>query len=157
MRPSLPPPEKRALPRTFVPFPGDELWQGWRATATRERLAHEALLNLDEPAERDNPENTPPATVHNVVSTSLVMGKNMPIDLHRLSVFLPCSNYNRKRFAAITIRVHDPLFTSLLFTSGKLVTTGLKSWYECLLASLSMARIINDTTSEVHLGWWWCV
>jgi hypothetical protein len=32
------------------------------------------------------------------------------------------------RFAAITIRLENPRCTALLFTSGKLVITGVKSW-----------------------------
>lgn len=74
--------------------------------------------------------------VHNMVSTSVVHGNRMPINLSQLATLLPCSTYDRKRFAAITIRIDHPRCTALLFTSGKLVITGVKSWYECLLGSL---------------------
>jgi transcription initiation factor TFIID TATA-box-binding protein len=67
-------------------------------------------------------------TIHNMVSTSIVHSSNMPINLSLLSVLLPCSTYDRKRFAAITIRLDNPRCTALLFTSGKLVVTGVKSW-----------------------------
>jgi hypothetical protein len=71
--------------------------------------------------------------VHNMVSTSVVNGSEMPINLSQLGMLLPCSTYDRKRFAAITIRIDNPRCTALLFTSGKLVITGVKSWYdECL-------------------------
>jgi transcription initiation factor TFIID TATA-box-binding protein len=82
-------------------------------------------------------------TVHNMVSTSVVNGTEMPINLWQLATLLPCSTYDRKRFAAITIRIDKPRCTALLFTSGKLVVTGVKSWYECLLASLCIARIVS--------------
>lgn len=82
-------------------------------------------------------------TVHNMVSTSMVNGSEMPINLSQLATLLPCSTYDRKRFAAITIRIDHPRCTALLFTSGKLVITGVKSWYECLLASLCIAHIIS--------------
>jgi transcription initiation factor TFIID TATA-box-binding protein len=81
--------------------------------------------------------------VHNMVSTSVVAGSEMPINLSQLAMLLPCSTYDRKRFAAITIRIDNPRCTALLFTSGKLVITGVKSWYECLLASLCIGRIIS--------------
>lgn len=81
--------------------------------------------------------------VHNMVSTSVVNGTEMPINLSQLAMLLPCSTYDRKRFAAITIRIDKPRCTALLFTSGKLVITGVKSWYECLLASLCIARTIS--------------
>jgi transcription initiation factor TFIID TATA-box-binding protein len=82
-------------------------------------------------------------TVHNMVSTSVVSGSEMPINLWQLATLLPCSTYDRKKFAAITIRMDNPRCTALLFTSGKLVVTGVKSWCECLLASLCIARIIS--------------
>jgi transcription initiation factor TFIID TATA-box-binding protein len=82
--------------------------------------------------------------VHNMVSTSIVHGSSMPINLPLLAMLLPCSTYDRKRFAAITIRIDNPRCTALLFTSGKLVITGVKSWYECLLASLCVASIISS-------------
>ena len=51
----------------------------------------------------------------------------MPIDLEFVYKSLPNSFYDRKRFAAITIRVTQPVCTGLLFTSGKLVVTGCKT------------------------------
>jgi hypothetical protein len=66
--------------------------------------------------------------VHNMVSTSIVHGSQMPINLSLLAMLLPCSTYDRRRFAAITIRIDNPRCTALLFTSGKLVITGVKSW-----------------------------
>jgi TATA-box binding protein (TBP) (component of TFIID and TFIIIB) len=81
----------------------------------------------------------------------------------QLATLLPCSTYDRKRFAAITIRIDKPRCTALLFTSGKLVITGVKSWYvsariclplsqwlilfcryECLLGSMCIARITSN-------------
>jgi len=81
--------------------------------------------------------------VHNMVSTSVVSGSEVPINLSQLAMLLPFSTYDRKRFAAITIRIANPRCTALLFTSGKLVITGVKSWYECLLASLCIGRTIS--------------
>ena len=86
----------------------------------------------------------PIAIIHNIVSTSLIWGRKMPIDLHELAVLLPCSSYDRRRFAAITLRIDNPKCTALLFTSGKLVITGVKSWYECLLASICIAELLNS-------------
>jgi transcription initiation factor TFIID TATA-box-binding protein len=94
----------------------------------------------------------PTAFVHNIVSTSLVMCSEMPINLETLHELLPCSSYDRKRFAAITIRVTNPKCTALLFTSGKLVVTGVRSWHECLLAAMCVTRIIN--TVVVRTRYW---
>lgn len=78
--------------------------------------------------EQDEEEETSVTTIHNMVSTSVVHSSNMPINLSLLSTLLHCSTYDRKRFAAITIRLDNPRCTALLFTSGKLVVTGVKSW-----------------------------
>ena len=85
----------------------------------------------------------------------------MPINLERLSLLMKNSTYDKKRFAAITIRfvlrqylllvsttnlycrTCNPFCTALLFTSGKLVVTGVQSFYECVMASLSIMKIIN--------------
>jgi TATA-box binding protein (TBP) (component of TFIID and TFIIIB) len=50
------------------------------------------------------------------------------INLERIHEDLRCSHYDRKRFAAITIRIDHPTVTALLFTSGRLVITGSKCW-----------------------------
>lgn len=86
----------------------------------------------------------PRTNIHNIVSTSVICGNEMPIDLSQLAILLPCSKYDRRRFAAITIRIDRPKCTALLFTSGKLVITGVKSWYESLLASLCICRMIQQ-------------
>lgn len=123
--------------------------------AEREGLALECMQALpeslrgvgDAPEAREVP---PPAFIHNIVSTSVIAGSDMPIDLNRLSVLLPCSSYDRRRFAAITVRIDRPRCTALLFTSGKLVVTGVKSWYECLLASMIIAKMMRQVLVGRH-------
>jgi transcription initiation factor TFIID TATA-box-binding protein len=86
----------------------------------------------------------PPApTIHNIVSTSQIKS-DKTIDLAALSRLIPFSFYDRQRFAAITIRLKSPNCTTLLFSSGKLVVTGGRDWYECVLASLCVCRILRD-------------
>lgn len=85
----------------------------------------------------------PAVEVDNIVSTCYISGTTEPINLELLSRVLPCSDYDRRRFAAITIRIDNPRCTSLLFTSGKLVVTGVKSWNEGLLSALAICRILN--------------
>jgi len=85
----------------------------------------------------------PVPTIHNIVSTSLIQS-TAAIDLTALSRLLPFSFYEKERFAAITIRIKSPNCTTLLFSSGKLVVTGGRDWYECVLASLFVCRILRD-------------
>jgi transcription initiation factor TFIID TATA-box-binding protein len=85
----------------------------------------------------------PVPTIHNIVSTSQIKSDN-PINLQALALLLPYSFYDRQRFAAITIRLKSPDCTTLLFSSGKLVVTGGRNWFECVLASLCVCRILRD-------------
>lgn len=111
---------------------------------SRQLLVHKASLLGDK--------SIPHATIHNIVSTSKIVcippkNKESPldaqdvqdkgdnfflvpacIDLDQIYSLIPCSHYNRKKFAAITIRISEPTVTALLFTSGRLVITGSKSW-----------------------------
>jgi len=88
----------------------------------------------------------PEPEIHNVVATIQIECE--PINIHRLSQLLPYSSYDRSKFAAITIRLADPVCTCLLFTSGKLVVTGACSWDEGLLT----AYCIRDILRAHHLG-----
>jgi transcription initiation factor TFIID TATA-box-binding protein len=85
----------------------------------------------------------PLTTIHNLVGTCEILSSIMPIDLEHVSRCLPNSFYDRKRFAAITIRVTNPVCTALLFTSGKLVVTGSKCLIECMLAALKITRMLE--------------
>ena len=68
-------------------------------------------------------------------------------------MILPYSFYDRQRFAAITIRLRSPDCTTLLFGSGKLVVTGGRDWFECVLAGLCVCKILKDVfpTKQFHL------
>lgn len=125
----------------------------------------------------DENDPIPTPTIHNIVSTSKIvcippannstthrpLGGDFVgdledlehptpsyIDLDRIHKVVQCSHYNRKKFAAITIRIDDPTVTALLFTSGRLVITGSKSWYECMLASLVIVRMLREVQPECH-------
>ena len=88
-------------------------------------------------------DTAPEPTIHNIVSTAQIRSAN-PIDLQALALLLPYSFYDKHRFAAITIRLRSPDCTTLLFGSGKLVVTGGRNWYECVLASLHVCGILRD-------------
>jgi len=85
----------------------------------------------------------PQAEIHNLVGTTELCCSAGLVDLNYIASVLPNSFYDRQRFAAITIRIADPMCTALLFTSGKLVLTGSRSWCQCLLASLHIARLLT--------------
>ena len=91
-----------------------------------EQLSPEPVYNSEieqPPAPIDS--DAPLTKIHNLVGTCEISSSVMPIDLEHVARCLPNSFYDRKRFAAITIRVTSPVCTALLFTSGKLVVTGV--------------------------------
>ena len=90
--------------------------------------------------------SAPEPEIHNVVATIQIECE--PINIHRLSQILPYSSYDKSKFAAITIRLADPVCTCLLFTSGKLVVTGASSWDVGLLT----AYCIRDILEQTHMG-----
>jgi transcription initiation factor TFIID TATA-box-binding protein len=89
-------------------------------------------------------ESPPLSVIHNIVGTAEIDCSSKPIDLQYISETLPNSFYDRRRFAAITIRILSPMCTALLFTSGKLVITGTKTYYECILAALRVCRMLQQ-------------
>jgi transcription initiation factor TFIID TATA-box-binding protein len=80
------------------------------------------------------------AQVHNLVGTSRIVGSQAKLDLRAISNLLPNSRFERQKFAAITIRLGQPVCTVLLFTSGKMVLTGCKSMLDCILASSTVFK-----------------
>ena len=66
-------------------------------------------------------------TCHNMVTTMHVKSSLPKIDLAKVARTTSNSTYDRKRFAAITLRIENPKTTALLFSSGKVVITGATS------------------------------
>ena len=97
--------------------------------------------------EEENRSSPPPAfpvpRCHNIVSTSQIVTSQASINLQRLADLFPFTTYDRKRFAAITIRLANPYCTCLLFGSGKLVITGSTSFSACIIASHEITRILR--------------
>lgn len=86
----------------------------------------------------------PRPTVHNIVATSQIGGSMPTLDLNKIHEMLPFSFYDQRKFAAITVWLHQPVCTTLLFSSGKLVVTGCRTWYQCVYASMIIAELLND-------------
>ena len=88
--------------------------------------------------------DAPLPTVHNIVATSQIACSLPTLNLNKIHEMLPFSFYDQHKFAAITVRLHKPDCTTLLFSSGKLVVTGCRSWYECVYASLFITGVLQE-------------
>ena len=82
-------------------------------------------------------------TVHNMVSTIHVNSKSRRINLNLIAESMTNTTYDRKRFAAITIRLANPKTTVLLFSSGKLVITGSVSRQMAMAAVRSVMHMLR--------------
>ena len=83
-------------------------------------------------------EKIPQTTIHNFVGTARLTTGNLPLDLYHVSRLVPNMIYAKQKFAAIAMRLNQPLCTVLLFTSGKMVLTGCKTYMQCVLAALTL-------------------
>ena len=111
----------------------------------RKRLYTPLQISDMAPAGSPDDDPVPMPVIHNIVSTAQIESTKMPMDLQAISEVLPGSSYDRRKFAAMTIRLANPSCTLLLFSSGKLVVTGGKSWYEGVLSCLRIARFLQRT------------
>lgn len=89
-------------------------------------------------------DGVPLPVVHNIVSTAQIESSLKQLDLDKVRQLLPFSFYDRSKFAAITIRLSNPECTTLLFSSGKLVVTGGRTWYESVYSSLYVAQLLGE-------------
>lgn len=87
--------------------------------------------------------NIPEACIHNLVGTANIESSVKEFDLEIISKIMPNATYDQQKFAAITIRIVNPVCTVLLFTSGKMVLTGCRSLIECYQASLEIVCILR--------------
>ena len=73
------------------------------------------------------------------------------MDLDLKSIALKCRNaeYNPKRFAAVIMRMKDPLrTTALIFKTGKMVITGAKSEQQSLDAAKHFAKAVEKVNEK---------
>ena len=115
-----------------------------RHTHMRKRK-YTALCNTDTPHMNADPcGDIPVPQIHNIVSTALIESDHMPLDLDAIRQVIPGTSYDKKRFAAMTIRMHNPTCTILLFSSGRMVVTGGKYWHESVCVCLSLRRLLQE-------------
>jgi len=89
---------------------------------------------------------------HNMVSTIHVETNTDKIDLEMISSCIANSCYDKKRFAAITIRIDEPKTTALLFSSGKLVITGASSKQIAIAAIRSTIYMLKNVFSYLDIS-----
>lgn len=112
-------------------------WGAW------EREQRRRLGLGDEGGDNAKDDDIPESYVHNIVGTALLKSDILPLSLKLVSELVPNMVYDRQKFAAITLRVAEPMCTVLLFTSGKMVLTGCKSFVQCMLAAHEVCKLLQ--------------
>ena len=82
----------------------------------------------------------PIPTLQNLVASIHV---DCRLDLKTIALHSRNAEYNPKRFSACVMRLRDPKSTALIFASGKLVVTGVKSEADARLGARKFARILQ--------------
>ncbi|KAF2091818.1 TBP-domain-containing protein [Saccharata proteae CBS 121410] len=78
--------------------------------------------------------------LQNIVST---VNLSCLLDLSNIAAHARNAEYNKKRFAALVMRIREPRTTALIFASGKMVVTGAKSMEDSRLACRKFARVLQ--------------
>jgi transcription initiation factor TFIID TATA-box-binding protein len=78
--------------------------------------------------------------IQNMSSTA-----NLGVRLDLKKIALKCRNteFNPRRFGAVIMRLREPRATALIFASGKMVVTGVRSTHNATLAAQKFAYIIE--------------
>jgi transcription initiation factor TFIID TATA-box-binding protein len=78
--------------------------------------------------------------IQNIASTA-----NLGTRLDLKKIALKCRNteFNPRRFGAVIMRLREPRATALIFSSGKMVVTGVKSTHNATLAAKKFAYIVE--------------
>ncbi|KAM3188416.1 hypothetical protein ACTXT7_000390 [Hymenolepis weldensis] len=87
-------------------------------------------------------------------STNVVSSVDLacPIELRKVVMFIRNAEYNPKRFTGCVIRLREPRVTCLLFSTGKMVTTGGRSEEANNLGARKCARVIQKLGFPVQFN-----
>lgn len=78
--------------------------------------------------------------IQNIASTANL---GVPLDLKKIALKCRNTEFNPRRFAAVIMRLREPRATALLFASGKIVVTGVRSVHNATYATKKFAYIVE--------------
>jgi len=78
--------------------------------------------------------------IQNMTATTNLGAK---VDLKKIALKCRNTEFNPRRFAAVIMRLREPRATALIFASGKMVVTGIKSTHNASLACKKFAYIVE--------------
>ena len=78
--------------------------------------------------------------IQNIASTANL---GVKLDLKKIALKTRNTEFNPRRFGAVIMRLREPRATALIFASGKMVVTGVKSTHNATLSAKKFAYIIE--------------
>lgn len=78
--------------------------------------------------------------IQNIASTANL---GVPLDLKKIALKCRNTEFNPRRFGAVIMRLREPRATALLFASGKIVVTGVRSVHNATYAAKKFAYIVE--------------
>ena len=78
--------------------------------------------------------------IQNIASTANL---GVPLDLKKIALKCRNTEFNPRRFGAVIMRLREPKATALLFASGKIVVTGVRSVHNATYAAKKFAYIVE--------------
>lgn len=74
---------------------------------------------------------------------SLLANLGVRLDLKKIALKCRNTEFNPRRFGAVIMRLREPRATALIFASGKMCVTGVKSTHNANLAAKKFAYIVE--------------
>jgi transcription initiation factor TFIID TATA-box-binding protein len=97
--------------------------------------------------EEQNPDDTtiprPHSLLIRIQNMSSTANLGVPLDLKKIALKCRNTEFNPRRFRAVIMRLREPRATGLLFATGKMVVTGVKSTHNAALAAQKFAYIVE--------------
>lgn len=73
------------------------------------------------------------------------------LDLRKLAMAARNAEYNPGRFSGVVMRLRDPRSTALIFGSGKMIITGVKTEEYCKISAKKYCKIIQKVMTEATI------
>ena len=83
------------------------------------------------------------STLIRIQNMSSTANFGVPLDLKQIALKCRNTEFNPKRFGAVIMRLREPRATALIFASGKICITGVKSTHNATLAVKKFAYILE--------------
>ena len=101
------------------------------------------MADIGMPAMSNDPMNPNGKILIRIQNMSSTANLGIRLDLKKIALKCRNTEFNPRRFGAVIMRLREPRATALIFASGKMVVTGVKSTHNATLAAQKFAYIVE--------------